>query len=62
MDNFMAELLVLTIVNENFEPLFNEADVEMLGMKSAAVMKRLSDIAMELSGLSEESLKDAKKN
>lgn len=62
MDNFMAELLARTLVNESFEPLFSEIDIEALGKKSAAVMKRLSDIAMELSGLSDQSLKDATKN
>lgn len=62
MDNFLAELLSQTIVNESFEPIFSEADIEALGNKSAAVMKRLGDIAMELSGLNEQALKDAVKN
>lgn len=62
IDNFMAELLARTIVDEQFEPIFSEQDIEALGKKSAAVMKRLSDIAMELSGLSDQSLKDAVKN
>lgn len=62
MDNFMAELLVHTLVDEQFKPLFNEDDIEALGKKSAAIMKQLSDIAMKLSGLSDQSLKEATKN
>lgn len=62
IDNFMAEILALTIVDENFVPLFNKSDVQLLGKKSAAVMKRLSDIALSLSGLSEKSVEDATKN
>jgi len=62
MDNFLAELLARTLVDENFEPLFSEADIEALGKKSAAVMKRLGDIAMELSGLSEKAVEEAAKN
>lgn len=62
MDNFLAELLSQTIVNEQLEPIFSDADIEALGKKSAAVMKRLGDIAMELSGLNDQALKDAAKN
>lgn len=62
LDNFMAELLALTIVDENGEHVFNQADVEALGKKSAAVLKRLSDIAASLSGLGDEAARDAEKN
>jgi hypothetical protein len=62
IDNFLAELLVRTLVNENFEPLFNDADIEALGKKSAAVMKRLGDIAIELSGLNEKAVEEKVKN
>ena len=63
MGNFLAELLSLTLVNpETFEPLFSQENVEALGKKSASVMKRLGDIAMELSGLNEKAVKDAEKN
>lgn len=62
-ENFMAELLAATLVDEEFKPLFSKgADVEALGGKSAAVLKRLADIAMRLSGLGEEAAGDAEKN
>lgn len=62
IDNFMAELLVLTLVDEKFKPLFNQDEVKALGEKSAAVLKRLSDIAMRLSGLTETAVKEKAKN
>jgi hypothetical protein len=62
MDNFLTELLQRTLVDENFKPLFSNKDIEALGKKSAAVMKRLTKIAMELSGLDEDSKKEAEKN
>lgn len=62
IDNFLAELLSLTMTDDKFQPLFSKEDVEALGLKSAAVMKRLGDIAMQLSGLNETAVKDATKN
>ena len=62
MGNFMAELLAMTIVNDQFKPVFDENDIQALGKKSAAVLKRLSDVAMLLSGLGETALEDAEKN
>jgi len=61
LDYFMPELLQRTLVDENFKPLFSKQDIEALGKKSAAVMKRLSDIAQELSGLSDTAKKEAEK-
>jgi hypothetical protein len=61
-DNFMAELLSMTIVDTEFRPVFSKADIEALGGKSAAVLKRLSETAMRLSGLGEEAEEQAQKN
>jgi len=61
-DNFMPKLIALTAVDENGNLMFSESDIELLALKSAKVMKRLADAAMELSGLSDESNKDATKN
>ena len=61
LDNFLPELLQRTLVGEDFKPLFSKQDIEALGKKSAAVMKRLGDVAMELSGLSDDAKKEAEK-
>ena len=62
LDNFMADLLVKTLVNEKGQPIFTQADIEALGKKSAKVMKRLSDIAAKLSGLNDSTPADLLKN
>lgn len=62
IENFLPELLSRTLVDEHFERLFSEQDVAALGKKSAAVLKRLGDAAMRLSGLSEAAQDEAKKN
>jgi len=61
-DNFMAELVALSLTDENFIPLFSHADVNALGKKSAKVVKRLYEVAARLSGLGEDAEADAAKN
>lgn len=62
MDDFMAQLIVMTAVNEKFERLFTEADVPWLNTKSAKVLKRLADAAQRLSGMENTAIADAAKN
>jgi hypothetical protein len=63
LDNFMAKLLAVTIVDqESGKPIFNEDDLAALGAKSAKVLKRLSDIAADLSGMSDKAVEEAEKN
>lgn len=61
-DNYMADLLALTIVDKDFKPLFTSQDVEALGKKSARVLRRLTLIATRLSGMGENAKAEAKKN
>lgn len=51
MDNNKAKLVQMTIVDEEGKPLFEKADIEMLGSKSASALNRVYDVAQELSGL-----------
>lgn len=60
-ENFLADLLQRCLVDEEFKPLFSKQDLEALGRKSAVVMKRLGEVAQELSGLNEEAQKEAEK-
>jgi len=62
MENFMAKMLAMTIVDDDFKAVFSKEDIEALGKKSAAVLKRLSEVAMRLSGLGEGSIEGAQKN
>lgn len=50
-ENARAKLLVRCLVDEQGERLFSDADVDILGAKSAAVLDRLFSVAARLSGL-----------
>lgn len=52
--NARARLVSLSVVDENGEHLFSEADVAALGAKSATALERVFDVARRLSGLSDE--------
>jgi len=50
--NMRAKLCAMAIVNENGVNLFSQADVETLGVKSAAALDRVFGVAQRLAGLS----------
>lgn len=61
--NLRASLLVLSIVDPTTkQPMFTRADVDALAAKSAAAMDRLYDKARDLSGMSEDDIKELEKN
>jgi hypothetical protein len=49
-----ASLLVKVIVNEAGERIFDDADAEALGQKSAAALSKVFDATMRLSGMNDE--------
>ena len=54
-----AKLLAKSIVGEDFERLYTDAEVKDLGKKNGAVLERLSTVASRLSGLRKEDLEEA---
>jgi len=60
--NIRAKLVALTVVNEDGERLFSDADIKLLGGKSAAVLDRLFEVAQKLSGLRDEDVDELAKN
>lgn len=56
--NIRAKLLALALVDEEGARLFDDADIRLLGAKSAKVMDRLFDVARELNGLSEDDVEE----
>lgn len=62
MENALAKLLVLTIVNRQRQRLFTESDIERLGTKSAAALERLATVANRLSGMDEKENAELLKN
>ena len=61
-ENFRARLLVRTIVDENNERLFTDADVIALGKKSAKVLDKLFAISQKLNGISAQDKNEIIKN
>jgi hypothetical protein len=49
--NFRAHLLVRSLCDEKGQRIFTDQDVDLLGDKSAAVLIRLAEAAMRLSGI-----------
>lgn len=62
LSNIRAKLCSLTIVDENGERLFSDAEVDVLGQKSAQALQRVFDAAQRLSGLSQSDVEELAKN
>lgn len=60
--NFRARLLVKAVVDKAGKRLFTRADMEALGCKSAAAIQRVFQVAMRLSGMSDEDVEELTKN
>lgn len=60
--NIRAKLVALTIVDEEGTRLFSDADVKLLGQKSAAALDKLFEVAQRLSGLKDEDVEELAKN
>ena len=58
-NNLTAELVAMTLVDEDGNRIFEDADAEALGKKGAAVLSALFAVAMRLSGLSEDEVAES---
>lgn len=61
-DNVRARFLALVAVDENNQPLFTEADIPLLGLKSAAALNRIFNVGSPMSGLTKTDVEDLAKN
>jgi hypothetical protein len=60
--NARARLVSLSLIDEAGNRLFTDADVELLGKKSAAALDRVFSAAQRLSGLTENDIDELAKN
>lgn len=60
--NVRAKLAALTIIDEDGKRLFTDQDVQQLGLKSAAALDRVFDVAQRLSGLSDQDIEELAEN
>ncbi len=58
LQNIRAKLASRTIVGEDGKRLFSDADIDRLGLKSAAALDRVFSAAQKLSGLTKEDIKE----
>ncbi len=62
-ERFYPELLIATVHDpESEEPVFATADRDALNNKSGSALDQLASVAMRLSGLSDNSVKEAEKD
>lgn len=57
-----ARLVAMSLVDEQGKRLFSDADVEILAAKSGAVIGRIFDVAMRLSGLTGQDIEEITRN
>jgi hypothetical protein len=62
LENIRAKLASLTMVDEQGERLFTDAEVAALGKKSAQAVQRVFEAAQRLSGISETDVEELAKN
>jgi len=62
LKNIRARLVCLTVVDDNGERLFTDADVDALGRKSAAALDRVFAEAQILNGLRDKDVEELAEN
>lgn len=62
LNNLRAHLVALSVVDEQGQRLFSEADIAELGGKSCAALQRIWNVARRLSGLSDSDVEELTKN
>lgn len=62
MRNIRAKLVARTVIDQEGNRLFTNADVEKLGNKNASALDKLFSVAQELSGLSNDDVEQMAQN
>ena len=60
--NFRAKLVSLTVVDDEGNRIFTDADVKLLGQKSASAIDKIFGVAQKLSGLDDDDVDELIKN
>ena len=62
LDNLRAKVVARSIVDENGNRIFSDADIPALAKKSALALNRVYEVAQRLSGISQEDVDELTKN
>ncbi len=60
--NIRARLAALTIVDENGNRLFNDADIKALGKKSGSCLDKIFAVAQKINGIGNNDIEEIAKN
>jgi hypothetical protein len=60
--NFRARLAVLTLLDENNQPMFTTAEINDLGKKSGVSLDRIFTVILETNKITEKDVEDMAKN
>lgn len=61
-ENIRAKLVARCIVDDEGERVFEDADIQALGKKSASALDRIFSVAQRLSGITKEDAEELAKN
>lgn len=61
-NNFRARLAVLTLLDENNQPMFTPAEINDLGKKSGVALDRIFTVILETNKITEKDVEDMAKN
>lgn len=62
MDNMRARMCAMAICDADGKRLFSDSDVELLAAKNSGALNRVFLVVQQLSGLTDEELKETSKN
>ena len=62
LTDFRARIVALCVINEDGSRMFSDDDISALGKKSAIAVERVADVALRLSGMTNEAVESAEKN
>jgi hypothetical protein len=61
-NNFRARLAVLTLLDENNQPMFTPAEISDLGKKTGVALDRIFTVILETNKITEKDVEDMAKN
>ena len=62
MKNLRAKLIILTVISDAGEKLFTDADIDILGGKSAKALDRIFAVAQRINGIGQKEVEELTKN
>lgn len=62
MKGMRAKMIVLSVVDEDGKPMFNDKDLDVISEKSSVVLDRICEAIRDINGLTDDAVEDAEGN